>query len=684
MSASSQTIPHKLGDYEIVQLLATGGMAEVYVARRRGARGFTKLVALKRILPRSVSEPHFISMFIDEARVCSGLTHPNLVEVFDFGEEGGELFMAMELVDGTNCAKLVRAAAARDEAVPLEDVLFLILNVLRGLEFAHDAEDEEGKPLHLVHRDVSPGNILISRSGAIKLADFGIVRAAHLQQHAESGQLQGKLGYMSPEQVMGHELDRRSDLFTLGIVFAELLTGRPLFSHGTESEILYRIRDANIETFHRYGSELPQELQEIVKRALARDLEQRFQHAGAFAEAIEQFVRQHRLVLGPLRLAAYVEALGLVKPASRSGEFRLRGVVDSTPRVKPLRRAVVSATSSIHPVTYQVRLEDGSLHGPLPLARVLEGLITGRFPVSSQVSRNGGPFLTLREHPELRRIASRSMVRWDVTVTSQGNTPVHFDARSLPSRLYQIATSSATVVLLAIHKTERRKIHLKNGRVTLVSSTEPHELLGERLRQAGRILPVELDMALALAPRHGGRVGDALVGLGILQPLELFQALYEQTLERASALLHWEKGDLWLLPPEAHEGDGLPWGLSFGEIITHGILQFAQEPTLRHFLQPLWNTPLLPGSRAAPCPMALGLPSGPSKIILEADGERSLADLYRALSQQGISPLEILAGAYIGLSCGSLKANGWTLQNYNCNLFDLEIAIVENTIVNLT
>lgn len=657
MSTGPQGAPTKLGDYEIVQWLATGGMAEVYLARRRGARGFTKLVALKRILPQFAADAEFVAMFTDEAQICSSLTHPNLVEVFDFGEEERELFMAMELVDGTNCARLVRAAAARGEAVPLEDALFIVLNVLRGLEYAHDAEDDEGNPLNLVHRDVSPGNVLISRLGAIKLADFGIVRAASLERRTESGQLKGKLGYMSPEQVLGKELDRRSDLFTLGIVLAELLTGRPLFSHGAELDILVRIRDANISTFLRYGSDLPPELLDIGRKALARNPEERFQHAGAFAEAIEGFARQHRLNLGPMRLAAYLEALGLVKPASRSGEFRFRGVLDSTPRAKPLRRPAAPASETA-PATYEVILDDGDLLPPVPLARILEGLITGRIPPEARVSRNKGPFLPLREHPELRRIASRSSSRWDVTVTSIEGNPIPFDARTLAGHLYAIGKAAPTAALLAIQGPERKKVHLKGGLVTLVSSTDPSELLGERLLRAERILPIELDMALALAPRHGGRVGDALVGLGILRPLELYQALYEQTIERAAALLRWTEGEIWILPPSNHDEDGLPWGISFLEIITHGVLQANDEATLRRYLAPVLGVPLRPGPRSAPCAAALRLPPGPAGVFLAADGGRSLAEMLRSPGFLA-TPLETLQGAYIGLSCGALQAEGW-------------------------
>src|SRR5882672_9244169 len=254
MSTSTAPAPVRLGPYELLRRIATGGMAEVYVARRMGPRGFQKTVALKRILPQLARDPDYVAMFVDEARVCANLSHPNIVQVFDFGEQDEELYMAMEYVDGTTGARLIRAAAARGEELPLEVSLHVALSVLRGLEYAHAARDRKGRPLNLVHRDVSPGNVLIDRSGAVKLTDFGIARASDFERRTDQGQLKGKLGYMSPEQVTGRELDARSDLFTVGIVLAELCTLRPLFSGGRELDVLLRIRDADLSPIDRAGS----------------------------------------------------------------------------------------------------------------------------------------------------------------------------------------------------------------------------------------------------------------------------------------------------------------------------------------------------------------------------------------------------------------------------------------------
>src|ERR1700744_740049 len=261
--------PRRRGPDELLRRIATGGMAEVYLARRGGPHGFKKIVAVKRILPQYARDPDFVAMFVDQARICARLVHPNIVQVFDFGEQDGELYMAMEYVDGTTGARLIRAAASRGEDVSLDVCLPLPLSFVRALDYAHSARDDEGKPLALVHRDVSPGNVLIDRSGAVKLTDFGIARAAEIERRTDAGQLKGKLGYMSPEQVVGRELDARSDLFTAGIVFAEMLILRPLFSGGQELDVLMRIRDADISPIDRTTTRVPDDERAILFRALA-------------------------------------------------------------------------------------------------------------------------------------------------------------------------------------------------------------------------------------------------------------------------------------------------------------------------------------------------------------------------------------------------------------------------------
>ncbi|MEZ4287105.1 MAG: serine/threonine-protein kinase [Polyangiales bacterium] len=262
--------PKPMGPYSIERRLATGGMAEVFVAQRQGMHGFSKRVAIKRILPQFAEDPDFVWMFIDEARLAARLEHPNIVQVFDFGRLGDDLVLVMEFVDGANVSRLLRASG-KSETIPWDVVLHIAYQTAQALIYAHNARDDRGELLHFVHRDVSPANILLTRTGHVKLTDFGIATVRSRAPTTEDGQVRGKLGYMSPEQVLGKELTGKSDVFTLSTVVAELLIGEPLFGGESELNVLLRIRDVDLRALKNTERRIPQDILSLVERGLQRD-----------------------------------------------------------------------------------------------------------------------------------------------------------------------------------------------------------------------------------------------------------------------------------------------------------------------------------------------------------------------------------------------------------------------------
>lgn len=284
-------MPKRLADFEVIRKLGAGGMAEVFLAKKRGAEGTYKLLVLKRILPAHDSSPKFRSMFAEEAQLATRLNHPNIVQVYDFqdyGEEGQ--LLSMEYVEGPDLRKLTRASAAKKKRIPPYVAAYVISEVAKGLHYAHERKDEGGKPLDIVHRDVSPQNVLLSFDGAVKIADFGIASASLFRD--EPGVLKGKTGYMSPEQARGEKADRRTDVYSLGVVFHELLTGRALRTGLEGQELLEAVRAGNIEPPSLYAEGVPPELEAIVMRALSREREERFQTARDFATAVTRVLFQ--------------------------------------------------------------------------------------------------------------------------------------------------------------------------------------------------------------------------------------------------------------------------------------------------------------------------------------------------------------------------------------------------------
>lgn len=282
--------PAKLGRYDVIRRLGAGGMAEVYLARSRGAEGVQKLVVVKRILPAHNQSSRMRQMFIDEARLSMRLNHPNVVQVFDFQETEGGFLLCMEFVEGLDLGRLMSAAKQRGLRLPPWVGAYIVMEAARGLHCAHERKGEDGTPLEIVHRDVSPQNVLLSYDGGVKVADFGIASAKILTE--ESGVIKGKFAYMSPEQARGEVVDRRTDIYALGICLHEILTGRALYAGLHGDELLEVVRRGELEAPSMWASEVPPELDAICVRALSRDKTARFatarDMAGAIARALQK------------------------------------------------------------------------------------------------------------------------------------------------------------------------------------------------------------------------------------------------------------------------------------------------------------------------------------------------------------------------------------------------------------
>lgn len=288
--------------YKLVARLDSGGMAEVF----RGVAestvgGLKRAVAIKRILPNLAKNKRFIQMFLDEARLAMSLGHANIVQVFDIGvsEVGpGEqaYFLVMEFVDGANLKVLLESLRTFGERMPVSQTLYILMEVCRALAFAHELNDPEtGRPLGIVHRDISPPNILISRKGEVKLADFGLAKAASQLEHTDPGVVKGKFSYLSPEAANAQDLDRRADVFAVGILLYELLTGKRLFEGETDYKTVLAVRQAYIPPIGPQNPDVKPELEAIVRKALAKDPEQRFQRADDLGDALAQYLFANNL-----------------------------------------------------------------------------------------------------------------------------------------------------------------------------------------------------------------------------------------------------------------------------------------------------------------------------------------------------------------------------------------------------
>ena len=288
--------------YQILKRLDKGGMAEVFLGRSSGLEGFDKAVAIKRVLPNLAANEKFVRMFLDEAKLSLHLDHANIVSVFDVGMSAGTYFIVMEYIDGTNLKKLLDSGP-----IPVELACYILIEVCKGLVYAHGKVDRDGRPLNIVHRDISPPNILLSREGEVKVTDFGLARAVSQLESTDPGVVKGKFAYLSPEAAWGEEVDLRTDVFAAGIVLWEAVTGRRLFQGDTDLGTLESVRRAEVPSVTSINPKLPSGLDAILARALARDPVDRYASARDFGRELSLFLVEERISVTAYDLSAWLK-----------------------------------------------------------------------------------------------------------------------------------------------------------------------------------------------------------------------------------------------------------------------------------------------------------------------------------------------------------------------------------------
>src|SRR3954447_3538341 len=350
----------KFGQYVLLEKIATGGMAEVWKARMRGVEGFQKIVAIKKILPHLSDNQDFIEMFVDEAKLAAQLNHNNIIHIYDLGKIQSSYYIAMEYIDGYDLKNILKKAQERDQPLSVEIALFIASKIAAALDYAHRKRDFEDKEMGLVHRDVSPQNVLISEEGDIKLCDFGIAKAASKASHTQAGALKGKLQYMSPEQAWGRAIDRRSDIFALATVLFEMLTARKLFAGDNELSILEQVREARVTPPSQYNDEVTPQIDAIVLKALQKDPANRYQTAGEMQRDLDAVLYSFKPTPTSADLAIYMHRLATsVATPAHTMEMHAPEPPQAPNELKPLKPAPVVATPASIPTSIPAAMPGG-------------------------------------------------------------------------------------------------------------------------------------------------------------------------------------------------------------------------------------------------------------------------------------------------------------------------------------
>jgi serine/threonine protein kinase len=421
--------PRTLGKFALLEQIGEGGMARIFLARARGLGGFEKWVVVKQILPRLAEDADFISRFFQEARLTATLDHPNIATVYEVDRDGNDYFYSMEYVRGRDLQKLMRRAKQRERMLRLDEIVTIVTGLCAGLHHAHTRLGPDGRPLGIVHRDVSPSNVLLSYEGAVKLADFGVAKARTGMVSTVAGTLRGKIAYMSPEQCRGEALDRRSDVYSVGALLWELLTGRRLHEGESEIGLVRQIADGEAPSPATLRPDSTAALDRIVLKALTREPARRYSSAHALQIDLEEYAREHKLAVSARTLASLMHELFAQEYERERQEHQLAPTVPF--RLEPVDEAVPAdfktpPTATLAPV---VGVEHEPGDAPTITARSWRGLALGL--AAGIVLGGGGLYLALGSDPPPAPAPTSEPVS---TTTPSAAAP--------PSRSVERATSS--------------------------------------------------------------------------------------------------------------------------------------------------------------------------------------------------------------------------------------------------
>jgi eukaryotic-like serine/threonine-protein kinase len=645
--------PVTFGRYTLLERLAVGGMAEVFRAKISSSHGFQKILVIKRILPHLAADPSFVAMFIDEAKLTAQLTHPKIVQILDFGEVNGQYFTALEFIDGFDALGLLRIAAQKRTRIPTHLAVFIIDEILAALDYAHNARDGEGKPMQIVHRDISPSNIFISKRGDVKLGDFGIAHAKRRESKTQVGTLKGKYGYMSPEQVVGRPIDNRSDLFAVGVVLAELLTGRRLFSAPADLDVLLKVRDVHLDRLDKYGKEIPAALDRIVRRALKKDPAERPQSASELHEELSNYLFSAGQRVGPTDLRAFTGTLLNSDPENAAHLLQSARRADKAPPVAEAPPAAEKvAPPAASETTDQGAGDDGRGAVTAAMSPELVETVTAH-----PAARSGGATATAvvddpwqehdGEHSSARRFtpvshpgdAGGSRGRTGIRPAGHTKSDVGRFISAAPKRppdsageisvitpmrfFCGLALANETGLLHFELRGTEKEVFLVGGSPESVSSSGSGERFGEYLVGRGVLGPADLELALSMLPHYNGKLGDTFVALGMLRPLDVFRLLSEQVRDRVIDVFGWTEGTFAYYRGVTNRQESFPLGLDTFEILGAGVVSMPGALLERRF-EPIGDLRPVASGRGRVDPDAFKIGPTPREVLDMLDGERTV------------------------------------------------------------
>lgn len=667
------------GKYKIERRLGAGGTAEVYLAREEGPAG--RQVVLKRPLPELREDPLTQEIFAEEARLHRWIRHPGIVEIFDAGEFQGEPYLAMQFIDGIDAFRLLRRAYAEERCPPEALGVHVGIRLCNALQAIHAARDEQGAPLEVLHRDISPSNVFFSLSGEVFLGDLGAARSAarSSRPHLQSSAIKGKHGYLAPELINGEEASARSDIFSCAVVIAELLLGKPLFVGSGQVATLLAIRDGRIDVLRAAARHFSSGLFEVLERALSLDPAARFPSAQSLATALTPFDapdgRAQSLLAewvawarDPKGLARRLGGALLASEARiRQAEPPLSAPLSAPATVRqpeadeliPVSETwseTEATTTRIDKVPSRIRFASGKVLNTVQFARIIEMIVTGELGPNDEVDWMGQGFRPVEQIELLERHLPSALSTRNVQVPAPPDLAIDLTSGQLLPMLGQLACQRATgLIVIEGSPSEtgdllRLEVYLLAGHLHHVASSDSSDLLGQSLIRQGIISSSELDLALAVLPRFQGRLGDTLIALGLVDPVVLFRSIEGQGRGRFLRLFSWVRGSASFFQKVQPTRVGFPLDVDLIELLLQGMaIAYPNDTPIIRSRAMLGRT-----LRALTTEIDVVLPPTVARLI-RAVGTHGL-ELRRVLgrlaSSGEIQPADALRAMYVAIALG--------------------------------
>jgi eukaryotic-like serine/threonine-protein kinase len=588
MSAPDLSLPTRFGRYILLNHLGRGGMADIFRGVALGVGGFAKPVVVKRVLPEATQQESAVKMFIEEARLSALLQHMNIAQIFDFGEHHGEYFLAMEFIHGRDLHDVLRRLAARGQGIPVHLAVSITMEVLKGLHYAHRARSATGEPLHLVHRDVNPTNIIISFEGEVKLLDFGValVNGGNADSAADSTvNVRGKPGYIPPEQLARKKPDARGDIFALGITLYEMLARRPAFKPGPVMDVLKQTLALKARPLRLQDAApfLPERLCAVVDRCVLPNPDERFQTAADVLDALDEFILSAGLRVSQRDLAALMASC--YEP-----EVRAPPVQPPIPADLLTQEAPPTAAAP----TYTVRDPGGLTLAKLGEEDVQLLFASGKLSPEALVSQSGGPFLPPSAFPRFNAATAAAIERRNAR---RDRAPLPRYAGDLaqepPLRVMaRLMLARATGRLHLENNRSHKELFLKAGQIIAVRSSVAADRFGPFLLSTGKLSLEQWHRAVESTRPFSGRLLDALLAARVLSPAELAEWSLEHRRMVALGLLGWTRGRYAFFEREQPLTDGTEGRLGGLALLNEGLRTHYPLERLVREQEPLKHKPL--------------------------------------------------------------------------------------------